>query len=172
MIIFKTRLFQSTYILFIQLAVIGLLLFSSCGGENSTGNKSEEIVDIEISPDDATLEAGEELEFSAFVVTESGKRINTEDIDFDWDGEWWSTDTDVFTVENNGLATGQNSGEAYCVVEVNLDETRIYTMKKNESIDVAGFFPTGMSLKPAIKTYTFKKRKRFVGRDSVAVMVF
>lgn len=172
MIIFKTRLFQTTCILFIQLAVIGMLIFSSCSEDNSTGNQSEQIVDIEISPEDATLEAGEQLEFSAFVVTDSGKKINIEELDIEWEGDWWSTDTEVFSVENNGLATGQNSGEAYCVVEINLDETQIITMIKNESIDIAGFIPTGVSLIPALNTNALKTRMRFVGRDSAFVMVF
>lgn len=172
MIIFKTRLFQTTCIFFIQLAVIGMLIFSSCSGDDSTGNQSEQIVDIEISPEEATLEAGEQLEFSAFVITDSGKKINVEELDIEWEGDWWSTDTEVFSVENDGLATGQNSGEAYCVVEVNLDETEIITMLENESIDIAGFIPTGMSQINEPNNYDLKPRMRFTGRDSAIVFVF
>lgn len=172
MIISKTRLIQKTCILFVPFAVIGMLLYSSCSGEDSTGNQSEQIVDIVISPEEATLDAGEELKFSAFVVTESGKKINTEDLDIEWEGDWWSTDPDVFTVENSGLATGQNSGEAYCVVEINLDKTQIITTIENEPIDVAGFLSSEMSLTSEPKTNDLKPRMRFVGRDSAIVFIF
>ena len=86
------------------------MLLVGCG-EDVTGPASE-VERIDISPDSVSIEVGESVDFSAVVVTTSGDTIQDPDI------RWWSTDPDVFTVEDNGVAIGQESGSAFCNVEL------------------------------------------------------
>lgn len=121
MSVFQTKIFQTTCIIFIQLAVVSMLMFSACGGDDVTGTDEPEghgVVEIVIEPKEATLEAGEHQEFSAFALNADGDTVDTSDLNIEW--EWWSDDPDVFTVEQGGLATGHNSGEAFCIIEATI----------------------------------------------------
>jgi hypothetical protein len=131
---------------FVALIVVGMILFTGCRGDDVTGPESFEIVDIAITPDSVSFDAGEQQEFSVLALTDAGDTIELKNTDIEWEGGWWSSDTDVFTVENNGLATGKNPGEAFCIVEVTLGEDRNMSKMKTTSA--------------------------FVGRDSAFVMVF
>ena len=71
------------------------------------------IESIAILPDSVSISVGDQVDFSVVGVTASGDTVR----DADFSLRWWSTDTTVFTVEDDGLATGQGSGTAYCKVE-------------------------------------------------------
>lgn len=76
---------------------------------------ADEIAEIRMEPDDATMTVGETTDFSVMGVTESGDVVEDANLDF----QWWSTDTTVFTVTENGVATARGEGEAFCVAESN-----------------------------------------------------
>jgi len=119
--VFQTKIFQTTCIICLQLAVVSLLLFSACGGDDVTGTDEPEahgVVEIVIEPKEATFETGEQQQFSAFALNADGDTVDTSGLNIEW--EWWSDDPDVFTVEPGGLATGHNPGEAFCIIEATI----------------------------------------------------
>lgn len=73
----------------------------------------DRIESIAISPDSVALEVGEQVDFDVVALTASGDTVENANLTL----RWWSSDTTVFTVEENGLATGQGSGKAFCKVE-------------------------------------------------------
>lgn len=116
-------------------------------GCDSNGSANEEdavdepeIASVAISPDSVSIAVGEQVDFSAVALTASGDTVQDADLDV----EWWSTDPAVFTVDNDGLATGQDSGKAFCMIEMSDEVT-------NTSIHSKG--------------------AKFVGRDSAFVFV-
>lgn len=146
----KKQFSHTTITFFTAVVLLGTLVFSACGNDDPAGPQAQTVVDVIISPDSAEFSVGEQMKFSAFVLTEAGDTIAAEDLDTEWEGEWWSSDPDVFTVEDDGLATGENSGEAYCVVELDLEDGQIFAQ--------AGFL-------------TKEVRSIFVGRDSAFVLM-
>lgn len=181
----KLRYCKSVYSVLAIFFILGLWVFSGCSGEDATGPEPPQVAKITIFPDEATLETGGQIDFSVFALTESGDTVNTDEIDIEW--QWWSTDPDVFDVEPGGLATGQSSGEAFCVVEATVSVSQ--SIAEELDIDYAGFVLNSnkkgntevknMKLiledserleneKAALK----ENRLRFVGRDSAIVFVF
>jgi hypothetical protein len=180
----KARLTKTTSLFFLQLAVIGLLIFTSCSGDDTTASQSPQVAEIAISPDSAELEAGEQLQFEVFALSATGETIDASELDIEW--EWWSTDPEVFTVEAGGLATGQNPGEAYCMIEATVGVSRDFNEMPDKLIVRAGYgqddkvrFQTvNLELSAenneisAFENVALKNRLRFVGRDSAFVMIF
>ncbi|MGM0547566.1 MAG: hypothetical protein ACQEST_12700 [Bacteroidota bacterium] len=146
----KAKLSQTTITFFSTVVIVMMLVLSGCGDDDPTSPELKNVVDVIISPDSAEFSVGEQMQFSAFVVTDEGDTIAAEDLDVEWEGEWWSSDPDVFTVEDNGLATGQNSGEAFCIVELDLED--------DQTVGTAGFSIANT-------------RGIFVGRDSAFVLM-
>ena len=91
----------------------GALVLAGCDSTDVTENP--EIASIDISPDNVSIEVGEQVDFSAVALTASGDTVR----DVDW--EWVSTDPAVFTVEDTGTATGKTPGSAFCTVGVSDD---------------------------------------------------
>lgn len=126
------------------LMLAGALVLAGC--DSTDANEEPEIEALIIAPSSVNIAVGEQADFSAVALTASGDTIR------DLDLRWWSTDSDVFTVENDGLATGQAPGEAYCKVEL-----------ADDAASTASHLRAGPS----------KTAKRiFVGRDSAFVSVF
>lgn len=94
------------------LVLTGALVLVGCDSNDNTGYENQ-IARIEISPDSVSLGVGEQADFSVVALTASGDTVRDVSL------EWWSTDPSVFTVEDDGLATGQEPGSAFCNVEVN-----------------------------------------------------
>lgn len=119
-----SSLSQKSLILPLLLSFIASLAFFGCSEDNSTGSEPDELkgAEVVIKPQNASLEINEEIDFSAFVVSASGDTVNDE-LDINWN--WRSSDPDVFTVEDDGNATGRNSGEAYCIVEASTANNKI-----------------------------------------------
>lgn len=95
----------------IAVILIGSLAVIGC---DTNETESNEIVEISMEPQNATLEAGETADFSIVALTASGETVEAADHDV----RWWSTDTTVFKVTNDGNVTAQGEGEAYCVAEM------------------------------------------------------
>lgn len=109
----------------IAIIIVGLLGVYSCSEDNSaTGPEDEEIEasEVVIEPQNATFEVGEEFDFSAFLISVSGDTVN-EEFDVEWN--WYSSDSNVFTVEAGGTATGHNEGEAHCIVEASTENSKV-----------------------------------------------
>lgn len=123
MILSKTQFFQTAEFLIIILSITGTII-TGCNDENPTSTDDEELkgAEVVIEPQNVTLEVDEEFDFSAFVVNASGDTINDE-LNIQWN--WYSSDPDVFTVQNNGIATGHHSGEAFCIVEASTSNSKI-----------------------------------------------
>ena len=115
--------YPTTGIFILMILLVGTTL-TGCDDDNATGTEEEDIsqAEVVIEPQNVTLEVDEEVDFSAFVVNASGDTINDE-LDIDWN--WYSSDPDVFTVLNNGTATGHNPGEAFCIVEASTANSKI-----------------------------------------------
>jgi plastocyanin len=128
----------------IALFLIGALVAAGC--DSTDANEEPEIEELVISPSSVTMAVGEQVTFSAVAVTAQNDTLR------DLDLRWWSTDSAVFTVADNGTATGQTRGSAYCKVEL------------------AGDAANSTSRRRATPS---KANKRiFVGRDSAFVSVF
>lgn len=180
---FKIRFFQTFGISVIVMVFAGMLIFSNCSGDEPTGPQNPQIVEVAISPKNAELEVGEELEFSAFALTAAGDTVDISDLDIEW--QWWSDDPDVFTVEPGGFATAQSPGEAYCIVEATI-EVGLNLNQKDVSFAGFGFISKRQNRIPidnlelsledrvisGFNNISFKKSMRFTGRDSAFVMVF
>lgn len=94
------------------LAFTGMLMLTGCDSDD--GDSSDQIAEISIQPDDAELEVGEQIDFSVVARNAAGEQIPSAELDLEWE----STDPDVFTVEDDGVATGQSPGSAFCTVAV------------------------------------------------------
>lgn len=101
------------------------LMLNGCDSTNSN-EETDQIVDVIMKPDEAELQLAQNpdvqfagavasVDFSAFAVTQSGEQVA---IPEDAETTWSSTNTAVFTVTDKGVATGQGSGEAFCVIEM------------------------------------------------------
>lgn len=185
MMCIKLRFPESVYSVLAVFLIVGLWLLGGCSDDNSTGPVTPQVAKISISPEEATLETEEQIDFSVFALTENGDTIDTDDIDIEW--QWWSTDPNVFDVEPGGLATGKNSGEAFCVVEATVSVSQ--SIAEERDIRYAGFAFSGNKKKGTDKNNikllldeserlenkkaAFKEnRLRFTGRDSAIVFVF
>lgn len=179
------RLYKRAFFVLTLFLILSLCFLSGCSEDNSTGPDTPQITKITISPGEAALEAGDQIDFSVYALTEVGDTVNTDEIDIDW--QWWSTDPDVFTVEQGGLATGQNTGEAFCVVEATVSVSQ--SIAEDLDIQYAGIGLNGnekentelKNMKLLLKNterlenvnaVVKKNRLRFVGRDSAIVFVF
>ena len=91
------------------------VVLTGCDSSDATEDDTPEIAELEISPDSVSLQVGSQVDFSVAALTADGDTVDGADI------EWASTDTNVFTVQDNGVATGKNPGTAFCTV--GLDET-------------------------------------------------
>jgi hypothetical protein len=184
MIIAKIRLFETTGAIFIAFAFTGMLLFIGCSGDDATGLQTPQVAMIAISPDSVSFEAGEQLEFSVVALTAMGETIDIDELDIEWN--WWSTDPEVFTVEPGGLATGQNPGEAFCMVEATIgvgqnipdliDKLYVTTdfvqagQPRVQTVNLE--LAAGNREIKAFENIALKNRLRFNGRDSAFVVIF
>lgn len=97
------------------LVLTGTLVLAGC--DSTDANEEPQIEELIISPGSVTIDVGEQVDFSAAARTASGDTIR------DLELRWWSSDSDVFTVADNGTATGRNPGSASCKVELTEDAT-------------------------------------------------
>lgn len=125
----------------IMVVLSGVLISNGCNDDNSIASEEDNLegAEVVIKPRDVSFEVDEQHEFSAFVISASGDTVN-EEFDLEW--TWYSSNPDVFTVQDDGTASGISSGEAYCIVEA-----------ETASGNVAA-------------------KLRFVGRDSAFVSIF
>lgn len=130
-------------LIFVPLALViaGALVLAGC---DTTEVTDDQIASVVISPDTASIEVGEQVDFSVTALNASGETIPNPNVSI----RWWSTDTTVFRVTDDGLATGEDAGEALCMVEA--------------SDEVAGRVAGGTAT---------SSLRRFVGRDSAYVVV-
>jgi len=185
MTVTKLHLFQTYSILFLATLFTGSMILSSCSGDDSTGPQNPQIVDIAITPDNATFAVGEQQDFSVVALTATGDTVDTAELDIEL--QWWSTDNDVFTVEPGGLATGHNQGEAYCIVEAIINVSQHTTDLPDKLIVQAGILTDGQTryqtqnlalsagdedVITKLETISINSMLRFTGRDSAFVMVF
>ncbi len=115
---------SSTVVMYLFIASI---LAFSCDSDVVTGPEDGHgVVEVVIEPPEAEIEAGSNQEFEAFLKDAQGNTVDPSELEgFDIDWEWWSTDTNVFTVEQDGSAgigAGESSGEAFCIIEVTITE--------------------------------------------------
>lgn len=92
------------------LLLVGALLLAGCDSSETSAEGT--IADVVIAPDSVSLAVGEQVEFSAVALTASGDTVR------DPHFEWQSTDPAVFTVTDDGVATGHAPGTAFCGVGV------------------------------------------------------
>lgn len=102
---------RATLLFVAALGLTGALVLAGC--DSTDTDDAPEIARVAMVPDSATMAVGESVDFSVVALTADGDTVRDADLDI----EWWSTDPDVFTVTENGLATGQSSGTALCMVE-------------------------------------------------------
>lgn len=116
-----------SYILLVGVIIIGTsLMLTSC--DSTKAETESQIADVVMKPDEVTLEVVQNadiqlviadkngnIDFSAFAVTTSGKQVPIPD---NAEIKWWSSDPSVFTVTDNGTATAQGTGEAFCVIKM------------------------------------------------------
>jgi hypothetical protein len=160
------------------------LIFNGCSDDDAAGPQSEQVSSINIHPETATITEDEQIDFSVVLLSATGDTLGPDDFDVEW--QWWSTDPGVFTVEAGGKATGQNPGDAYCVVEATIQVARYVKDVPDQLIVQAGFsadgenrFQTTNLTMPAgnvdfaeMENISANNMLRFVGRDSALVVVF
>jgi plastocyanin len=126
------------------LALTGALVLAGC--DSTDANEEPQIETLVISPSNVSIEVGEQVNFSVAALTASGDTVR------DLDLRWWSSDPDVFTVDGNGMATGQAPGDAFCKAEVTAKAANTASHLKAVHSELA--------------------KRIFVGRDSAFVSVF
>jgi hypothetical protein len=95
----------------------GAIMFSGCDKDDDTEPQNDQIEHVVIIPQSASINVGEQFEFSTAGVTADGDTVDISDLDLALEWNWWSTDPDVFTVDNDGIATGIYPGEAFCILD-------------------------------------------------------
>jgi hypothetical protein len=169
--------------IFISLGIC-FLMFNGCSDDDATGPQSDQVSSINIHPETATITEDEQIDFSVVLLSATGDTLGPDDFDIEW--QWWSTDPDVFTVEAGGLATGQNPGDAFCVVEATVHVAQHVTDVPDQLIVQAGFSSDGENRFQttnlvlsagnvdiaAMENISMNNMLRFTGRDSALVMVF
>lgn len=121
----------------VALVFAGALALSGCDSTEDT--PADPIEGIAVSPDTASIGIGEQMGFTVVGLTALGDTVRDADLTL----TWWSTDPSVFTVDE-GTATGQQAGTAFCKVEA--DDNSLGTIANS-------------------------RVRRFVGRDSAFVSV-
>jgi hypothetical protein len=91
------------------LLLAGALILAGCDSNGAA--EDPEIADVIISPDTVSLAVGDQIDFSAVALTADGDTI--QGVTF----QWTSTDPSVFTVADDGMATAQGAGTAFCGVK-------------------------------------------------------
>ena len=97
-------------------AFTAMVLFSGCNDDSVTSSNRDQISKVIIIPDSIGIAVGEQVDFSAYLLDDADDNVDTEGLNIEWN--WWSSNTDVFTVEPGGLATAKSPGEEFCIVEV------------------------------------------------------
>lgn len=100
----------------LNLAFLSSLLLASLlliGCDTNDTSADGEITAVEIRPATASIEPGDREDFSVILRDAAGNPLEDADVNI----RWWSTDTTVFKVSEDGAATGKNEGTAYCIVE-------------------------------------------------------
>mgnify|MGYP006303620335 FL=1 len=121
------------------LIILAMVLLGSCEEEKETEDPTPQ--GVIIRPEEAAFSVGEQRDFSALVITESGDTLDIDNPDIEL--KWWSSDTTVFTVKEGGTATGRNAGEAYCIAEVTISDgttlKRLFTGRDSAFVSISGF---------------------------------
>ena len=108
---YVTARFRSFVLTAVPAILLGAILLAGC--DLTEVEEDEPVEAIAILPDSASFSAGEQVEFSVVGITASGDTVR----DAEFTVRWWSTDSTVFTVDEDGSAVGENAGEAFCKVE-------------------------------------------------------
>jgi hypothetical protein len=123
------------------LVFAGLATLISCYKEDDNATNDVEIEKIAITPEDASMAVGEQEDFSAYALTTKGEKLYFDELDVE--SHWWSSDTDVFEVQENGVATGKSKGDAYCILEATihlksgqLKAPRLYTGRDSAFVSI------------------------------------
>ncbi len=101
----------------LTLAIAVIVFVVSCDSVTDP-NEGHGVEQIVISPQSADIPVGEQKQFSAHALDADGDTIDTEGLEIEW--EWWSTDTEIFTVNEEGLVEALSAGEADCIVEATI----------------------------------------------------
>lgn len=105
---------QMKYLLNLAVLLVTFGLFG-CDSNDPEGTDPEtEITEVRMVPDSADIEVGHQVDFALVALTAAGDTVHDAALDI----TWWSTDTTVFTVENDGLAIGHDTGSAWCMADV------------------------------------------------------
>lgn len=122
--------------------LVVLLALIGCNKDENNDSTNIEAAKITISPENASMNVGEHEDFTAYAVTKTGEKVYFDELDVE--SRWWSSDTTVFSVQENGVATGKSKGDAYCILEATI------------TFDAS----------------QLKKLKFYTGRDSAFVSIF
>lgn len=102
------------YLLNFAVLLVAFGLFGCDSNDPIENDPETEIAEVLMVPDSVEIEMGDQVDFSLVALTAAGDTVQDAALDV----TWWSTDTTVFTVENDGLAIGQDSGSAWCMADV------------------------------------------------------
>jgi uncharacterized protein YjdB len=91
------------------LVLAGSLVLGGCDSDGT--EPPPEVAEVIIAPDSAFMEVGDRVDFSAVALTADGDTIPN--LAF----QWASTDPSIFTVADDGSATAQGPGTAFCGVK-------------------------------------------------------
>lgn len=92
--------------------LLACLIVAGCDSTETVAPE-EEVEEIRILPENASMEVGESTDFSVVGLTAAGDTVRDHDLDI----RWWSSDAEVFTVDDDGLAVAEAPGTAFCMVE-------------------------------------------------------
>lgn len=150
----------------LSMVALACLILIGCDNSTSTEEPVPQITDALIqldgASDEATIEAGETVRFTAYALTESGDQIPIDELNENWSWEWQSTDTAVFTVDTEGNGTGEGEGDAFCVITLT---------GPDGSTESSSLLKTPPSLTTASNPGLPGIAAIFVGRDSLFVSV-
>ena len=89
-----------------------LVVMAACDTTESATNESE-IDQIRIMPRTAEIPVGDQVDFSLVALSANGDTLRDANLEI----RWWSSDSTVFVVAEDGVASAVNDGSAFCMVE-------------------------------------------------------
>ncbi|MGF1586104.1 MAG: hypothetical protein ACFCUM_12315 [Bacteroidales bacterium] len=119
------RSIQKISFIIVLLGLTGSIMLSGCDKEDDTEPLNDQIEQIVITPQNASIPVGEQFEFSTAGVNANGDTVDISDMNLGLEWNWWSTDPEIFTVDDDGIATGMQAGEAFCILDFNERESRL-----------------------------------------------
>lgn len=131
--------------IFTILAIV--IIFTACDNSSSVSSDPDVIGQVIITPDSASLEVGETLQFTATVYDQNGQVMHGETV------TWISNNGNVAEVDENGLATALFEGTANILVSASGQASDIAQLNVINLVS-GSWQPVGSGMNDDVRAFT------------------